>query len=91
MQVLGDLAAPDLERAEAEQPTTLRLNLLAAEAYRQNLLSEGQLAQPLAARPDRAARNSERLEAEGSEARWGRRTRLTDPAALVGDTSTVII
>src|SRR5271157_5342643 len=46
-QVLGDLVVPDRERAEAEQPTTLRLNLLAAEAYRQNLLSEGQLARLL--------------------------------------------
>jgi Zn-dependent peptidase ImmA (M78 family) len=46
-QVLGDLLVPDRERAEAEQPTTLRLNLLAAEAYRQHLLSEGQLARLL--------------------------------------------
>ncbi len=46
-QVLGDLAAPDKDKAEADQPTTLRLNLLAAEAYRQNLLSEGQLARLL--------------------------------------------
>ena len=46
-QVLGDLATPDAARAEADQPTTLRLNLLAAEAYRQNLMSEGQLARLL--------------------------------------------
>jgi Zn-dependent peptidase ImmA (M78 family)/DNA-binding XRE family transcriptional regulator len=46
-QVLGDLATPDREKADADQPTTLRLNLLAAEAYRQNLLSEGQLARLL--------------------------------------------
>jgi hypothetical protein len=42
--VLGDLAVPDRERADADHPTTLRLNLLAAEAYRRELLSEGQLA-----------------------------------------------
>jgi hypothetical protein len=46
-QVLGDLTAPDKDKAEADHPTTLRLNLLAAEAYRQNLLSEGQLARLL--------------------------------------------
>lgn len=46
-QVLGDLRTPDKHKAEADRPTTLRLNLLAAEAYRQELLSEGQLARLL--------------------------------------------
>lgn len=46
-QVLGDLSTPDTRKAEADRPTTLRLNLLAAEAYRQELLSEGQLARLL--------------------------------------------
>ncbi len=46
-QVLGDLSAPDAHKAEADRPTTLRLNLLAAEAYRKGLLSEGQLARLL--------------------------------------------
>lgn len=46
-QVLGDLRAPDRYKAEADRPTTLRLNLLAAEAYRRELLSEGQLARLL--------------------------------------------
>lgn len=46
-QVLGDLSTPDAYKAEADRPTTLRLNLLAAEAYRKNLLSEGQLARLL--------------------------------------------
>jgi Zn-dependent peptidase ImmA (M78 family) len=46
-QVLGDLSAPDAYKAEADRPTTLRLNLLAAEAYRKGLLSEGQLARLL--------------------------------------------
>lgn len=45
--VLGDLAAPDRERADVDQPTTLRLSLLATEAYRRKLLSEGQLARLL--------------------------------------------
>lgn len=46
-QVLGDLAAPDNEKTEADQPTTLRLNMLAAEVSRQGLLSEGQLSRLL--------------------------------------------
>lgn len=46
-QVLGDLSSPDAHKAEADRPTTLRLNLLAAEAYRKALLSEGQLARLL--------------------------------------------
>lgn len=46
-QVLGDLAALDTDKREAAHPTTLRLNLLAAEAWRQDLLSEGQLARLL--------------------------------------------
>ena len=46
-QVLGDLHAADAYKADADRPTTLRLNLLAAEAYRKELLSEGQLARML--------------------------------------------
>jgi Zn-dependent peptidase ImmA (M78 family)/DNA-binding XRE family transcriptional regulator len=46
-QVLGDMSLPDAYKADADRPTTLRLNLLAAEAYRQELLSEGQLARLL--------------------------------------------
>lgn len=46
-QVLGDLPGPDAHKADADRPTTLRLNLLAAEAYRRELLSEGQLARLL--------------------------------------------
>ena len=46
-QVLGDLPLPDVFKAEADRPTTLRLNLLAEEAARQGLLSEGQLSRLL--------------------------------------------
>ena len=46
-QVLGDLGAADTAKIEADRPTTLRLNLLAAEALRQEHLSEGQLARLL--------------------------------------------
>ena len=37
-QVLGDLIRPDSQKAEADRPTTLRLNLLAEETYRRGLL-----------------------------------------------------
>ena len=67
-QVLGDLTAPDREQADAEQPTTLRLNLLAAEAYRQNLLSEGQLARLLGLDRIELREILGAVEAEGSEA-----------------------
>lgn len=43
-QVLGDLVPADKEKADANRPTTFRLNTLAAEAWRRGLLSEGQLA-----------------------------------------------
>lgn len=46
-QVLGDLAMPDSQKVEANRPTTLRLTLLANEAYRRGFLSEGQLARLL--------------------------------------------
>lgn len=46
-QVLGDLQTPDTHRVEAERPTSLRLGLLAGEAWRRNLLTEGQLARLL--------------------------------------------
>ena len=46
-QVLGDLTPQDTQKAEADRPTTLRLNLLAAEVQRRGLLSEGQLARLL--------------------------------------------
>lgn len=46
-QVLGDLRLPDLDRSEALRPTTLRLSMLAAEAHRRELLSEGQLSRLL--------------------------------------------
>ena len=42
-QVLGDLPSADSYKADADRPTTLRLNLLASEAARRGLLSEGQL------------------------------------------------
>jgi Zn-dependent peptidase ImmA (M78 family) len=46
-QVLGDLGLADARKAEADRPTTLRLNLLANAASRHGLMSEGQLARLL--------------------------------------------
>ena len=67
-QVLGDLVAPDRDKAEADHPTTLRLNLLAAEAYRQNLLSEGQLARLLQVDRLELREILDSQESEGTEA-----------------------
>lgn len=66
-QVLGDLTVADAQKADADRPTTLRLNLLAAESYRRGLLSEGQLARLL--RLDRIELREilDVAEAEGSD------------------------
>ena len=66
-QVLGDLLVPDAYKAEADRPTTLRLNLLAAEVYRQGLLSEGQLARLLNLDRVELRQILDVAEAEGSE------------------------
>lgn len=67
-QVLGDLIVPDPHQPEASQPTTLRLNILAAEAARRQLVSEGQLTRLL--RLDRVQLRTilDKVEIEGSEA-----------------------
>jgi Zn-dependent peptidase ImmA (M78 family)/DNA-binding XRE family transcriptional regulator len=67
-QVLGDLSLPDAHKADADRPTTLRLNMLAAEAYRQELLSEGQLAHLLHIDRVELREMLDGLEMEGSEA-----------------------
>lgn len=66
-QVLGDLSAPDAHKADADRPTTLRLNMLAAEAYRQELLSEGQLARLLHLDRVELRKILEGVEIKGSE------------------------
>ena len=67
-QVLGDLVVPDIQKADADRPTTLRLSMLAAEAYRQELLTEGQISELLGL--DRITLRGllDNLEIEGSEA-----------------------
>lgn len=67
-QVLGDLQTLDQLKVEADRPTTLRLNMLAGEAYRQGLLSEGQLARLLQLDRVEVRRIVDGLEQEGGEA-----------------------
>jgi len=67
-QVLGDLSAADVHKADADRPTTLRLNLLAYEAYRRDLLSEGQLARLLHLDLVEVREIVQAQEIEGSEA-----------------------
>ena len=67
-QVLGDLVGVDTDKIEADRPTTLHLNLLAAEAWRQELLSEGQLARLLHLDRLRMREILDNVEVEGSEA-----------------------
>jgi Zn-dependent peptidase ImmA (M78 family)/transcriptional regulator with XRE-family HTH domain len=66
-QVLGDLSTPDSYKADADRPTTLRLNLLASEVYRKGLLSEGQLARLLKLDRVEVREILASLDAEGSE------------------------
>jgi len=67
-QVLGDLGGHDPHKAEADRPTTLRLALLAEEATRQELLSEGQLARMLRLDRVELRKMFDGLQVEGSEA-----------------------
>jgi Zn-dependent peptidase ImmA (M78 family) len=67
-QVLGDLVRADAQKAEADRPTTLRLNMMAAEAWRQELLSEGQLMRLLKLDRVEVRHVLDALEMEGSAA-----------------------
>ncbi|MFB6458592.1 ImmA/IrrE family metallo-endopeptidase [Bradyrhizobium tunisiense] len=66
-QVLGELNSADIHRADADRPTTLRLGLLAGEAWRRGILSEGQLARMLHLDRVELRRMFDGLEIEGSE------------------------
>jgi Zn-dependent peptidase ImmA (M78 family)/DNA-binding XRE family transcriptional regulator len=67
-QILGDLSIPDAHKAEADRPTTLRLNLLAEEAFRRGLMSEGQLARLLKLDRLELREILDNTEVEGSDA-----------------------
>ena len=75
-QLLGDLTAVDADHLEAKRPTTLRLSLLAAEAWRQELLSEGQLARLLQLGRVELREILDGIEAEREDA--GRAPRLSE-------------
>jgi Zn-dependent peptidase ImmA (M78 family)/DNA-binding XRE family transcriptional regulator len=66
-QVLGDLFGQDTVRDDAGRPTTLRLALLATEAWRQDLMSEGQLSRLLQLDRVELRELFDSLQAEGSE------------------------
>ena len=66
-QVLGDLAGLDTDRIEANRPTTMRVNLLAAETWHQEILSEGQLANLLHLGRVELREILDNVEIEGSE------------------------
>jgi Zn-dependent peptidase ImmA (M78 family)/transcriptional regulator with XRE-family HTH domain len=68
LRVLGDLPGPDSHRIDADRPTSLRLGLLAGEAWRRSLLSEGQLARMLRLDRVEVRQMFDGLEIEGSEA-----------------------
>jgi Zn-dependent peptidase ImmA (M78 family)/DNA-binding XRE family transcriptional regulator len=67
-QVFGDLSPYDAHKADADRPTSLRLALLAEEASRQGLLSEGQLARMLHLDRVELRKMFDGLQVEGSEA-----------------------
>ena len=67
-QVLGDLVDMDRDSTYTKRPTTLRLSLLAAEAWRQALLSEGQLARLLRLDRVQLRKILDGVEREGVEA-----------------------
>lgn len=67
-QVLGDIRQEDTDKADANRPISLRMSLLAAEAWERELLTEGQLARLL--KLDRVELRSllDSLETQGGEA-----------------------
>jgi Zn-dependent peptidase ImmA (M78 family) len=66
LEVLGEAMAPDLAKAEAVRPVSMRMSLLASEAWRRGLLSEGQLARLLHIDRVEAREIIDEFEAEGA-------------------------
>lgn len=66
-EVLGDLIPEDSAKADARRQISMRMSLMASEAWRQSLLSEGQLARLL--RIDRVDARAliDEFESEGAE------------------------
>jgi Zn-dependent peptidase ImmA (M78 family)/DNA-binding XRE family transcriptional regulator len=66
-EVLGDLIPHDDARADARRQISMRMSLMASEAWRQSLLSEGQLARLLQIDRVDARVLIDEFEAEGAE------------------------
>jgi hypothetical protein len=65
-EVLGDAIPPDSAKGDAARPVSMRLSLLASEAWRRGLLSEGQLARLLHIDRVEAREMIDEFEAEGA-------------------------
>jgi len=68
LEVLGDLIPPDDAKIEARRQISMRMGVLASEAWRQSLLSEGQIARLLHIDRVDARALIDEFEAEGAEA-----------------------
>lgn len=65
-EVLGDTILPDPAKNDARRPVSMRMSLLASEAWRRGLLSEGQLARLLHIDRVDAREMIDEFEAEGA-------------------------
>ncbi len=66
-EVLGDLVQPDNAKADARRQISMRMSVMASEAWRQGLLSEGQIARLLHIDRVDARGLIDEFEAEGAE------------------------
>jgi len=66
-EVLGDLIPPDDAKADARRQISMRMSLMASEAWRRSLVSEGQLARLLHIDRVDARALIDEFEAEGAE------------------------
>ncbi len=66
-EVLGDLVPADDAKADARRHTSMRMSMMASEAWRQSLLSEGQFARLLQIDRVDARALIDEFEAEGAE------------------------
>ncbi|QDC37275.1 helix-turn-helix domain-containing protein [Sphingobium fuliginis] len=65
-EVLGDAIPPDSAKGDAARPVSMRMSLLASEAWRRGLLSEGQLARLLHVDRVEAREMIDEFEGEGA-------------------------
>ena len=67
LEVLGDLILPDNAKVDARRQISMRMGVMASEAWRQSLLSEGQIARLLHIDRVDARTLIDEFEAEGAE------------------------